>query len=151
LLTDIAEHAQHRVVPIHRAATTQTVPVPADPTLPFPPDDRELDSYLQSSHRWVPVASAFGGFLTTVSLLFLVRSQVWALPLMPYTTDEDPSVGCHGSQVIAGSAERVDMSQRLCRQWLFPFPCHEKVDHVYLSLNGLRCLFRVLNSEVSAL
>jgi cellulose synthase/poly-beta-1,6-N-acetylglucosamine synthase-like glycosyltransferase len=28
------------------------------------------------------VASAFGGFLTTVSLLFLVRSQVWALPLL---------------------------------------------------------------------
>jgi cellulose synthase/poly-beta-1,6-N-acetylglucosamine synthase-like glycosyltransferase len=28
------------------------------------------------------VASAFGGFLTTVSLLFLVRSQAWALPLL---------------------------------------------------------------------
>jgi cellulose synthase/poly-beta-1,6-N-acetylglucosamine synthase-like glycosyltransferase len=28
------------------------------------------------------VASAFGGFLTTLSLLLLVRSQVWALPLL---------------------------------------------------------------------
>jgi hypothetical protein len=28
------------------------------------------------------MASAFGGFLTTVSLLFLVRSQAWALPLL---------------------------------------------------------------------
>src|ERR1700754_945333 len=83
-LTDIAERIEGSV----QITKTASLPahsrtwVPADPTLPFPPDDRERDSYLQSSHRWVPVASAFGGFLTTVSLLFLVRSQVWALPLL---------------------------------------------------------------------
>jgi Glycosyl transferase family 2 len=76
LLTDIAVRAQHRVAP------TKTVSTPPDPTLPVPPDDRERDSYLQNSHRWVPVVSAFGGFLTTVSLLFLVRSQAWAIPLL---------------------------------------------------------------------
>jgi cellulose synthase/poly-beta-1,6-N-acetylglucosamine synthase-like glycosyltransferase len=81
-LTDIAERAQHLVVPTHRAGSIQAVPFPADPALPAPPDDSERDSYLQTSHRWVPVASAFGGFLTTVSLLFLVRSQAWAIPLL---------------------------------------------------------------------
>jgi cellulose synthase/poly-beta-1,6-N-acetylglucosamine synthase-like glycosyltransferase len=75
-LTDTAVRVQRRV------ASRKTVPIPPDPTLPAPPDDYERDSYLQKSHRWVPVASAFGGFLTTASLLFLVRSQAWALPLL---------------------------------------------------------------------
>ncbi|MGB6181979.1 MAG: cellulose synthase catalytic subunit [Rhodococcus sp. (in: high G+C Gram-positive bacteria)] len=50
--------------------------------LPDAPDDVERDSYLRDAHRWVPFASAFGGFITTLSLLFLVRSQVWAIPLL---------------------------------------------------------------------
>ncbi|MGU3436600.1 glycosyltransferase family 2 protein [Actinomycetes bacterium M1A6_2h] len=53
-----------------------------DPGLPSPPTDGERDSYLAASYRWVPIASAFGGFLTTVSLLYLVESQVWAIPLL---------------------------------------------------------------------
>lgn len=50
--------------------------------LPSAPDDVERDSYLRARHRWVPFASAFGGFITTLSLLFLVRSQAWAVPLL---------------------------------------------------------------------
>lgn len=50
--------------------------------LPAPPTDAERDSYLQSEHRWIPLASTFGGFLTTVSLLYLVQGQVWAIPLL---------------------------------------------------------------------
>lgn len=55
---------------------------PSDEGLPAPPTDIERDSYLQSEHRWIPVASTFGGFLTTVSLLYLVQGQVWAIPLL---------------------------------------------------------------------
>ena len=75
-MTDTAVRAQHS------ATSTKPAWIAPDPALPAPPDDRERDSYLQNSHRWVPVASAFGGFLTTVSLLFLVRSQAWAIPLL---------------------------------------------------------------------
>ncbi|GGG29359.1 hypothetical protein GCM10007304_48990 [Rhodococcoides trifolii] len=71
------------------AAPAQRVALPfethqdsIDITLPSPPGDLERDTYLQSAHRWVPFASAFGGFLTTLSLLFLVRSQAWAIPLL---------------------------------------------------------------------
>jgi cellulose synthase/poly-beta-1,6-N-acetylglucosamine synthase-like glycosyltransferase len=113
LLTDIAERAEKVFIPTHRVTSTQTLALPANPALPAPPDDRERDSYLRSSHRWVPVASAFGGFLTTVSLLFLVRSQAWAIPLLiPLAI---ATVGMIAS-LLTSVQKRRDTLARHCRR-----------------------------------
>lgn len=53
-----------------------------DIRFPSPPTNDERDSYLSGWHRWIPFASAFGAFLTTASMLLLVHSQPWAIPLM---------------------------------------------------------------------
>jgi cellulose synthase (UDP-forming) len=81
-LTEISVRVDYDVQMSNIVQMSKAALVQVDPTLPAPPDDVERDSYLQASHRWVPLASAFGAFLTTVSLLFLVRSQVWAIPLL---------------------------------------------------------------------
>ncbi|MEW2015348.1 glycosyltransferase family 2 protein [Rhodococcus sp. NPDC076796] len=66
---------------IFQSHTVRFSPPDSD-ELPSPPTDIERDSYLQSEHRWIPLASSFGGFLTTVSLLYLVQGQAWAIPLL---------------------------------------------------------------------
>ncbi|OZD10801.1 hypothetical protein CH253_29620 [Rhodococcus sp. 06-156-3C] len=73
---------EDRIAIASRSVDPALVSPPTDPGLPSPPTDVERDSYLQSENRWIPLASTFGGFLTTVSLLYLVQGQMWAIPLL---------------------------------------------------------------------
>lgn len=66
-----------------RAQHTADIAVAGDLALATPPDDDERDSYFRAQHRWIPVAAATAGMLTTASMCYLVISQWWAVFFIP--------------------------------------------------------------------